>query len=226
MPPMSAIRAAITRSLWYALRRNAIELAPARAEGFRLNRMGAARSATSTTREPSSPSCAASYLLNALSDEELALLASAIKPYQFGKGEVLMHRGGRGRPLLHSAQGTRRVYAHGQTGAPQKHVGDIVDSSPENFFGEIALLTGGKRNATIRATTDVDVWEIGRDAFAKLFTRQARRRSLDRGSGGTPLDRNQPGNRRDAGASDTVAIPRRLRRSAMILLAMRKMFDF
>ena len=45
----------------------------------------------------------------------------------------------------------------------------IDESSPENFFGETALLTGEPRNATVRAATDVEVLEIGRDGFARLF---------------------------------------------------------
>jgi CRP-like cAMP-binding protein len=163
-------------------------------------------------------------LLNALSDEELTLLASAIKPYQFGKGEVLMHQGDEGDRFYILRRGRVGIYAHGQTDTQEKHLGDIVDSSRENFFGEIALLTGGKRNATIRATTDVDVWEIGRDAFARLFKAKpdagasiaevAGRRSTETSAA------------TGAAVGEVAAHSEALHRSAVFLLAMRKMFDF
>jgi CRP-like cAMP-binding protein len=107
-------------------------------------------------------------LLDVLSDEELGLLASAINSRQFGKDEVLMHEGGESDRFFILRQGKVEAYARGQDGEPM-HILDITDSSRENFFGEIALLTGGKRQATIRAITDVEVWEVGRDALAKLF---------------------------------------------------------
>ncbi len=218
------VRAAITRSLWYALRRNAIELAPYETRRIPVESNGRAdlehhdeRAVIAELRRVD--------LLNALSDEELTLLASAIKPYQFGKGEVLMHQGDEGDRFYILRKGRVGIYAHGQTDTQEKHLGDIVDSSRENFFGEIALLTGGKRNATIRATTDVDVWEIGRDAFARLFKAKpdagasiaevAGRRSTETSAATT-----------HAGASDTAVHAEALRRSAMFLLAMRKMFDF
>ena len=77
------------------------------------------------------------------------MLASAIKPLQFGKGEVLMYEGTRAIASHVLRKGRVEVYARGQAGQPQRHIRDIADSSPENFFGEIALLTGGKRNATV-----------------------------------------------------------------------------
>jgi CRP/FNR family transcriptional regulator len=107
------------------------------------------------------------HLLNALSDEELGLLASAIKSRQFGKGEVLMHEGDESDRFYILRQGKVEAYARGQDGAP-KHILDITDSSRENFFGENALLTGGKRKATIRAITDVEVWEICRDDYSRI----------------------------------------------------------
>jgi len=38
-----------------------------------------------------------------------------------------------------------------------------------HFFGELALLTGEPRNATIRARSDVEVIEMNRAGFTELF---------------------------------------------------------
>ena len=107
--------------------------------------------------------------INALSDDELALLASAIQSRQFGKGEVLMHEGDEGDRFYILRKGKVEIFAHGKGGEPTKHLRDLDESAKDNFIGEIALLTGARRNATVRATTDLEVWEIGRDAFARLF---------------------------------------------------------
>ena len=129
---------------------------------------GHAHLARSATPAPLSANCDV-YLLNALSDDDLVLLASAIKSRQFGKGEVLMHEGDTGDRFYILRKGKVEVFAQGKGGKPSKHIRDLDDSATENFIGEIALLTGDRRNATVRATSDLDVWEIGRDAFAKLF---------------------------------------------------------
>ena len=215
------IRLSITRSLWYALRRSAIDFAPAS------GRISAELDGRNEIRESRDPlpiigELRRVYLLNALSDEELTLLASAIKLRQFGKGEILVHEGDEGDRFYVLRKGRVAVYARGQAGQPLKHVNDIADSSAENFFGEIALLTGDKRNATVRAVTDVEVWEIGRDAFAKLFRAKP--------AAGTFVA--EVAGRRSAETSEAtstnpaVRSSEAIQRSAVILLAMRRIFDF
>jgi CRP-like cAMP-binding protein len=108
-------------------------------------------------------------MLSLLSDEELGLLATRIEARQFGKGEVLMRQGDESDRFYILRKGRVEMYAQGEDGAPPMHILDLADSSQKNFFGEVALLTGGKCKATVRAITEVDVWEIGREAFAKLF---------------------------------------------------------
>ena len=216
------VRTVIARSLWYALRRNAIDLAPTEPRRIPVESNGHGELA-----HHENPAVLAElrrvYLLNALSDDELALVASAVRPLQFGRGEVLVHQGDEGDRFYILRKGKVEVYAHGESGKMETHLREIEDTSHENFFGEIALLTGDKRNASIRATTDVDVWEIGRDAFARLFRAKP--------EAGTAIA--QVAGRRSAETSaathvggEESAHTEALRRSAIILLAMRKMFDF
>ncbi len=222
-------RAAITRSLWYALRRDLIDPAAA-SRRTPIESIPSESNGHGEVAETHDPRGVIGELrrvdlLNPLSDEELALLASALRSRQFGKGEVMMHQGDVGDRFYILRKGQVEVYAHGE-GAAVTHIRDIEDSSSDNFFGEIALLTGAKRNATVRATTDVDVWEIGHDAFAKLFRAKptagatmaevAARRSTE-----TSQATSATGT-----ASGAVAVAEEKRRSATILLAMRKVFDF
>jgi len=214
------VRTAVARTLWYALRRNSIELAsPTRTIFTELNR----------NQNHVSPVTAGElrrmYLLNPLSDQELSILVSTTKVCRFARGEVLMREGDDGDRFYILRTGRVEVLAKEQGGTGQKHILDIEDSSPENFFGEIALLTGGKRNATIRAVTDVEVLEIGRDGFAKLFRAAP--------SSGASLA--EVAGRRSTETSEATALAASAegsheaavrRRSATILVAMRKIFDF
>lgn len=217
------VRTAITRSLWYALRRDAIEFVP------HSRTIPTASNGRGEIEPPHDSRIVIGELrrvdlLNALSDEELALLASAIAALQFGKGEVLMHEGDVGDRFYILRKGKVEVYARGHADAPEKHILDIADSSSENFFGEIALLTGGKRNATVRAVTDVDVWEISRDAFAKLFrVKPDAGASIAQVAGRRSTETSQATTATDAIVATSSEANRR---SAAILLAMRKMFDF
>jgi CRP/FNR family transcriptional regulator/CRP/FNR family cyclic AMP-dependent transcriptional regulator len=52
--------------------------------------------------------------------------------------------------------------ADGQT----RHLGNYVRG---DFTGEMALMTGEPRTASVRATTDVEVIEMDREGFTSLF---------------------------------------------------------
>ncbi len=47
-------------------------------------------------------------------------------------------------------------------------VRQLARVGPGQFFGEIALLGGGRRSATVTATTDVELWVLSAQAFAQL----------------------------------------------------------
>ncbi len=162
------VRIRINRSLWYALRRDSIELPfPTRTILERADRApGTAAEAVGTDaiRELRSV-----YLLNALSDEELDLLIPGIRVRHFGRGEILIHQGEVGDSFYILRRGKVEVTARAEDGAREKHIRFTEDSSPEPFFGEIALLTGEPRNASIRAASDVEVLEIRSEGFRQLF---------------------------------------------------------
>ena len=48
----------------------------------------------------------------------------------------------------------------------QVHLDELTSPA---FLGEMALMTGGPRNATIRARTDVEALEMTREALTELF---------------------------------------------------------
>lgn len=90
--------------------------------------------------------------------EEVALIADELR---FEAGTTLIRQGAAGREFIVVVEGDVEVEKDGKR-VPQ--AGD-----DEKFFGEIALLTGGPRNATVTTTTPVRALVITDRAFARLL---------------------------------------------------------
>jgi CRP-like cAMP-binding protein len=66
-------------------------------------------------------------------------------------------------------EGLVYVFADVAGDGQEMKVAQIV---PGQFFGEMSLLTGEARSATITAASDAVAYEIGKDAMAKLLQRR------------------------------------------------------
>jgi CRP-like cAMP-binding protein len=71
-----------------------------------------------------------------------------------------MHQGGLGREFVVVLEGTVDVVIDGEV---------VAQCGPGEFFGEIALLEGRPRNASVVAKDDVVVDVIGRGEFSSLL---------------------------------------------------------
>jgi CRP/FNR family cyclic AMP-dependent transcriptional regulator len=80
------------------------------------------------------------------SRRELAIIARAAKEVSHKEGTVIAREGERGIGLFLILEGECKVTIGGRTKARL---------GPGDFFGEVALLDGGPRTATVTATTDV-----------------------------------------------------------------------
>lgn len=99
-------------------------------------------------------------LFSACTSEELELIASTITEIRFPAGEVLAREGATGHEFLVIVEGTARVDIDGRT---------VATIGAGEFFGEIALLDGGPRTATIVAETDLVAEVIGQREFTTLI---------------------------------------------------------
>ena len=88
--------------------------------------------------------------------QEVARLAERI---QVGEGEVLTREGRIGREFFLILSGTVGVTQKGRR---------VNTLGPGDFFGELAALNPGPRNATVTALSDVDVLIIGPREFAAM----------------------------------------------------------
>lgn len=99
-------------------------------------------------------------LFSACSQRELGIIARSAKVVRQKEGTVLAQEGDRGVGFFLISAGSADVTIGGKRRA-KLGAGD--------FFGEISLLDGGPRTATVTATSDVDLIAITSWAFRGLL---------------------------------------------------------
>jgi hypothetical protein len=95
-----------------------------------------------------------------LSDQELTLLSDQAELRVFGPGEIVVRQGEPGTSLFIVMRGKLLVEVDGL------RVGEIVDGS---LFGEMSLLTGENRQATVMAETEVWLVEITHEELESVI---------------------------------------------------------
>lgn len=92
-----------------------------------------------------------------LSDSELDTLANTALQHAFPAGSVLVKQGDEGDSLFVISQGSVRVYTEATDDEPEKTLATLA---PGAYFGEMSLLTGATRSATLTANSDTVAYEI------------------------------------------------------------------
>ncbi|MBI3758484.1 MAG: mechanosensitive ion channel [Deltaproteobacteria bacterium] len=159
------IRDVVATGLWYVLRRKQIEIPyPQMVVQASHTQIAAAGAGAADFERQIMDGLRQVDFLRGLRDEEFGLLAPGVILQKFGAGEIIVREGDEGASLFIIRGGTVEVFA--SKNGREVH---ITDLSVPAFFGEMALMTGEKRTATIRARTDVELLELNRDAFGELF---------------------------------------------------------
>ncbi|MFI5345612.1 MAG: cyclic nucleotide-binding domain-containing protein [Elusimicrobiota bacterium] len=99
-------------------------------------------------------------LFNALTESEFSTLAGRLKTAPFAPGEALTRQGATGHWLYILAKGEAEVQLRGDGGAER-----IARLKAGDFMGEMALLTGEPRTATVVAVDNVECYRLDRDSF-------------------------------------------------------------
>jgi CRP-like cAMP-binding protein len=97
--------------------------------------------------------------LRACTGAQLREVERLAERIQVGSGEVLAREGRIGREFFLILSGTAAVTQKGRR---------INTLGPGDFFGELAAMNPGPRNATVTALTDLDVLIIGPREFAAM----------------------------------------------------------
>ena len=103
-------------------------------------------------------------LFDPLTDQETRSLASRARVERYFTGEVVMHQGEAGDSLYIIDEGSVSVVVS-QDGRSEK----LADLGPSTIIGEMALMTGAERTATVTASTPTQFVVIDRDAFRKTL---------------------------------------------------------
>ena len=96
-----------------------------------------------------------------LNQEELAELTRAARRNIYADGETVVRQGASGSSMFSVARGEATV-----TIEPSQE--EIARVSTGGFFGEMSLLTGAPRAATVRTRVDSELLEITADTFRQF----------------------------------------------------------
>lgn len=99
-------------------------------------------------------------LFEPLTDAELETLSARVERHHFAPAETVVRQGDAGDVLHVVVEGFLEALVDGRV------VGTVT---PGDLIGEMAMLTGEVRSATVRAVTDCIAWEVRRDALAPLL---------------------------------------------------------
>jgi CRP-like cAMP-binding protein len=105
-------------------------------------------------------------LLRHLPAEEVERILPYVRARRLAPGEILFRAGAPGDALFIVARGNVDVLVDGASAEGAEH--KLATLGPGQAFGEMALLSGGPRTATVRSAGEVDLLEIGRDDFDQL----------------------------------------------------------
>jgi small-conductance mechanosensitive channel len=160
------VRDRVASSLWYALRRHSIEIPfPTRTVHVHDARADEVDRADADFERELMADLRQVDWLRGMSDDELRLLVPTVELRQFGAGEMLMRAGEQGESLFIVRSGMAEAFGHTADGKTRH----LANYSRGDFTGEMALMTGEPRTASVRAITDLEVIEMDREGFTRLF---------------------------------------------------------
>lgn len=106
------------------------------------------------------PMLAAVPLFEGLSKRQLTDVAKLATVVEHPAGSTVVRQGGPGESFMAMVSGQAKVQVNGKT------VGRVL---PGDHFGEISLLDGGTRSASVVAETPVTLLQIRHESFLKVL---------------------------------------------------------
>ncbi|MBX7144908.1 MAG: mechanosensitive ion channel [Oligoflexia bacterium] len=148
--------------VWYAARRNKLTIPyPIRS----IYKTDVTPESAPQHGESIKKSIQAIPLFSSLSSEELASLAQDSVLLDFACGEKVVHQGDRGDSLYIIRQGEAAVSVTDSQGKGH----EVARLRSGDFFGEMALLTGEPRSATVSATEDMQIVVVYKEALRAIM---------------------------------------------------------
>jgi small-conductance mechanosensitive channel/CRP-like cAMP-binding protein len=157
----SDIMDAIRTNIWYELKRERISI-PFPTRNLQLSRRDP--SSSPDPRTAAKPILRCQPIFQGLGDDHLETLIATSKVNRFGRGEKIVQQGAQGASMFVLLQGQARVGVERNGDMTQ-----IAELQGGDCFGEMSLLTGEPRSATVIAESDCEVMEIDKPTLANVL---------------------------------------------------------
>src|SRR5213596_3685224 len=158
---INEINDAIRTNIWYELKRQGITIP------FPIRTLHLERKAAVAVQEEQAEAISIlreEPLFECLSDAQIDNLVKEASLNYFGRGERVIQEGADGDSMFVLVRGAARVWvSKNGTSIP------VATLSAGDCFGEMSLLTGESRTATVQAESDCYVLEIGKPVMAEVI---------------------------------------------------------
>jgi small-conductance mechanosensitive channel/CRP-like cAMP-binding protein len=108
-------------------------------------------------------------LFQSLTEDEQRELAEHLSVAPFVRGEAMTRQGAEAHWLYVITKGNSEVRVSVDGTQLSKHVANLKTG---DFFGEMGMMTGDKRSATVIATTDTECYRIDKESFQNIIRRR------------------------------------------------------
>lgn len=161
-------RDSVQTNVWYALQRAGLRI-PFPTRTLQIERP---RPSAGSGKPPGPERAIAGELLRSqsmfqgLADEHLQTLVARAAFHPYGRGEVIIREGAEGASMFVLLGGEAAVSV-----SVNEATARVASLHRGDCFGEMSLLTGERRRASVLAVTDCEVLEITKPAFAEILAR-------------------------------------------------------
>jgi len=159
--------AEIRKSLWYHFRRNEIEI-PYPIRNIYLHEHEEMSSIQDQKLRHLADSLKKVYLFALLDEEERRLIAERLVEMHFAQRELIIREGDMDDSFFIIDEGEVEVFLTSASGKRKV----LTTLSEGDFFGEMALLTGERRTASVEAILDVRVYSLSKHSFKEVLERK------------------------------------------------------
>jgi small-conductance mechanosensitive channel len=108
-------------------------------------------------------------LFQSLTEEEEHSLAQHLRVAPFGRGEAITRQGAKAHWLYILTKGKAEVHVTVDGSGASERVAELQEG---DFFGEMGMMTGEPRSATVSALTDVECYRLDKEAFDEILSRR------------------------------------------------------